>query len=69
MEKVPFIEEDRWCYVKLKTTKNNYSKNTPPLTRETMDKLKTEEEIETILDDVFYIISTIKDPEFPQTLG
>jgi len=55
--------------VKLKTTKNNYSKNTPPLTRETMDKLKTEEEIETILDDVFYIISTIKDPEFPQTLG
>lgn len=34
-----------------------------------MDKLKTEEEIQTVLDDAFYIISTIKDPEFPQTLG
>lgn len=34
-----------------------------------MDRKRTEEEIETILDDTFYIISTIRDPEFPQTLG
>ncbi|KAL4483940.1 hypothetical protein ABPG72_013946 [Tetrahymena utriculariae] len=34
-----------------------------------MDRQKTQEEIESILDDTFYIISTIRDPEFPQTLG
>lgn len=33
------------------------------------NKIFSQLEIENILDDIYYIIYSIKDPEFPQTLS